>query len=275
VSYWKINPALCKRDGFCVAECPSRLLEIKAGSPVPTPVAGAEERCVKCGHCVAVCPHQALALTDMKPEDCAPVQNQRLLDSEAVEYLFRSRRSIRVYQNKNVEQPLIAKLLDMVRYAPTGGNSQQVKWLVINSRERVREIGGQVIEMMRALGKNNSAVSEKYRWPRIIKAWEEGIDGITRDASALVLAHAPKEYGLAVVDTTIALTYLDLAAQTLGLGACWAGFVMLAMPQWPPLQQLLALPPGRVCFGVMMLGYPKHQYHRLPLRKAADITWRE
>jgi nitroreductase/NAD-dependent dihydropyrimidine dehydrogenase PreA subunit len=274
MSYLQIDPALCKRDGFCVAECPLRLLELKNGA-VPTAVADAETRCVKCGHCVAVCPHQALALADMRPEDCPPVRHDQTPDSASVDYWLRSRRSIRNYQDKPVEHAKLAQLLDSARYAPTGGNSQMIKWLVINGREQVRVIAWQVIEMMRQLGKANSAVAEKYRWPRIIENWEAGIDGITRDAPALVMAFAPKEYGLSVVDSTIALTYVDLAAPALGLGTCWAGFVMLAIPQWPALQNSLGLPEGHACFGAMMVGYPKHPYHRLPTRKAAAITWRE
>jgi nitroreductase len=101
------------------------------------------------------------------------------------------------------------------------------------------------------------------------------MDPILRGAPTLVIAHAPKGYALAQVDSSIALTFLDLAAPTLGLGSCWAGFFMMAAVQWPPLQEVLALPEDHACFSAMMIGYPKYEYHRLLLRKEAATNWRE
>lgn len=40
-----------------------------------------------------------------------------------------------------------------------------------------------------------------------------------------------------------------------------------------PLQKALALPKGHASFGAMMVGYPRHTYHRLPLRNPPVITW--
>jgi nitroreductase len=210
----------------------------------------------------------------MRTEDCPSVQKNMLLDVEQTEHFLRSRRSIRNYQEKNIEQEKLSKLIDIARYAPTGTNSQQLKWLVVNSREGVCDLTAKVIDMARYLIQQNDPIAEKYRFPGIVRAWEAGIDIITRGAPGLVIVHAPKQYMLAQVDTTIALTFLDLAAPSLGLGACWAGFFMIAAAQWPSLQESLALPEGNACFGAMMIGYPKYKYHRLPLRKEADITWR-
>ena len=77
------------------------------------------------------------------------------------------------------------------------------------------------------------------------------------------------------MDSTIALTFLDLAAPTVGLGACWAGFFMMAAAQSPRLQEALALPEGHACCGALMIGYPKYGYHRLPTRKEPAVSWRE
>ena len=118
-------------------------------------------------------------------------------------------------------------------------------------------------------------MAKAYRLERSVEAWEAGKDPVLRGAPALVVAHAPKAYPLAQVDSTIALTFLDLAAPSAGLGACWAGFFMMGAAQWPPLQQALALPDGHNCFGAMMVGYPAYKYHRLPQRKEPVVSWRE
>src|SRR5208337_5190217 len=152
-------------------------------------------------------------------------------------------------------------------------NSQQVKWLAVNSREEVQSMSGLAVDLIRHMIAEKHPMAERYRKFGIVKAWEAGIDIITRGAPGLVIASAPKDYRIAQTDSTIALTFLDLAAPSFGLGTCWAGIFMMAASQWPPLQQALALPEGHACFGAMMIGYPKYRYHRLPLRKEADITW--
>lgn len=275
MSLFEVDKEKCKRDGICVAECPFRLIEQRDELPVPTPVEGAEDLCIGCGHCVAVCPHGALSLAGMKPGDCPPVRKDMALGIEQVEHFIRSRRSIRVYRDEEIERDTIGKLIDVAHYAPTGTNSQQVKWLVIDSREAVHSLAGIVAGFLRYLIDANDPVAAKYPLAGMLSAWEAGHDLISRGAPALVFTHAPKDYAVGQVDSVIALTSLDLAAPSFGLGTCWAGFFMVAAAHWPPLQQALSLPEGNACFGAMMVGYPKYQYHRLPLRKEADITWRE
>lgn len=66
----------------------------------------------------------------------------------------------------------------------------------------------------------------------------------------------------------------NLAAPSMGLGACWAGYFNAAASLWPPMQEALGLPEDHTAFGSMMIGYPKYAYYRLPLRNEPHITWR-
>ena len=105
---------------------------------------------------------------------------------------------------------------------------------------------------------------------RTIDSWESGIDTMLRDAPHIIVTHANGKRG----DCTIALAYLELAAPSLGLGACWAGWFDAAAGAWEPLQEYLELPDGHVCCGAMMIGYAKYEYPRIPLRNKARISWR-
>ena len=51
--------------------------------------------------------------------------------------------------DKAVEREKLAGLIDLAHYAPTGTNSQQVQWLVINSREQLHAMAGMIIDMLR------------------------------------------------------------------------------------------------------------------------------
>jgi nitroreductase/NAD-dependent dihydropyrimidine dehydrogenase PreA subunit len=274
MSLFTIDEKKCKRDGICVAECPLKIIEMKDSKSLPAPTTDAAQRCIKCGHCVAVCPHGALTHTMMKAGDFPAMRKDWALSPERAEHFLRSRRSIRTYEVKPIEREKLQKLIEIARYAPTGSNGQLVSWLAINSRAEVAKLTGMVVDLMREMVKAKNPFAISYGLKRFVTAWENGIDLISRDAPALLVAHGPKEYGLAQVDCTSALAYLDLAAPSLGLGSCWAGFFMLAYLQWPPLQKALAIPDGHAAQGIMMVGYPKYRYHRLVPRNQPIIEWR-
>jgi nitroreductase len=77
------------------------------------------------------------------------------------------------------------------------------------------------------------------------------------------------------VTTTLALEYLELYASTLELGTCWAGYTQVCAQQFPPLIEFLEIPEDSVVTGMMMLGYPKLGYYRLPERNPLSIKWFE
>lgn len=274
MSLFVVDEEKCKRDGACVAECPLGLIEFKDENSVPTPAERADELCVNCGHCVAVCPHGALSHTSMTPEQCPPVRREWMLDPEQVEHFLRVRRSIRTYKDQPVERNVLTKLIEIARFAPSGHNVQPVNWLVIYDSNKVRRLAGLVVDWMRYVLKAEPLIAKAQHIDLVVRFWEAGIDAVCRSAPHLIIAHAPEDEGTAPVACTIALTYLELAAPSFGLGACWAGFFNTAAAFWPPLQQSMGLPDRHISFGTMMVGYPKYTYHRLPLRNEARITWR-
>jgi len=77
-----------------------------------------------------------------------------------------------------------------------------------------------------------------------------------------------------LVNLTIAMSYLELAALPLGLRTCWAGIFQAALRKWEPLKTALSLPEGHINHYPMMLGYPRFKYYRVPERKQPMIIWR-
>jgi nitroreductase len=255
-------------------ECPGKLIEIVEEEGFPTPIAEAETLCINCGHCVAICPHGALSLNTMSPKDCPPVHKELAFSAEQGTHFLRSRRSTRNYKEKKVPRDILTQLIDIARYAPSGHNLQPVHWLVITDPEEVQRLAGLVADWMRSLINQGAEIALTYHMDRVVNAWDNGVDRILRSAPHLIVAHGLKTLLPVQGACTIALTYLELAAASFGLGTCWAGYFNAAANFYPPLSEVLALPPNHLPYGAMMIGYPKYTFPRIPLRNTPKIIWR-
>lgn len=271
---FEIDTEKCKRDGICAAVCPLKLITISEEDKLPLPIDKAEKQCVRCGHCVTACPYGALTLNVMKPEECAPFDAELLPSAEQARAFLISRRSIRAYKKQSVEREILADLIDIARYAPTAVNIQPVKWLVIEDADEVHRLAGMVVDWMRKVIIEDPQLAKGLGMKRFVADWEAGEDRICRGAPHLIITHANGAIAASQSSCTIALTYLELAAFSKGLGACWAGFFHRAATLYPPIMQALNLPEGHQVFGAMMVGHPKYRYYRIPQRKPAAVTWR-
>lgn len=268
-----IDEDKCKKDGFCVRECPMAIIKLKDGDAFPKMVQGGDDICNDCGHCVAVCPHGALTHTHAPIEKSPLIEKELEINEEQAVQFLRSRRSIRFFKKQPVEKEKIQRLIEIARYAPTGGNLQLVEWVVFMDPDKIKEISGRTVEWMRkAVEKAPESVPPYY--PLVIGAWDMGYNSVLWSAPALVVACAPQEGTTGLVDVTLALSYLELAAPKLGLGTCWAGLVEGALQESVSVKEAVGLPEGHPYHYPMMVGYPKPKYSRLPERKAPKITWK-
>ena len=269
-----VDESKCKKDGICARECPMAIIKLKDKENHPELVPGGEQFCLICGHCLAVCPHGALNHALIPLEDCPPIRRDLAVsEAQAVQFL-RSRRSIRFFKDKPVEKEKIQRLIEIGRYAPTGSNSQMVEWLVLTDPGKIKEMARLTVDWMRALIQKNPQGPPAPYMPLLVAAWDAGYDAVLRGAPALVVASAPKEAGNGMVDLTLALSYLELAAPTTGIGTCWAGLLQGALLAHLPLKNALGIPAGHSHHYPMMLGYSKAKYFRLPERKPPKITWK-
>ena len=266
MSLFVIDRDKCNRDGLCVAACPARIIKLRG--PVPTPVDRAEEMCINCGHCVAICPSGAILHRAMMPEQCPPVRKSLNISPEQAEQFLRARRSIRSYKRDPVDRELITKIIQIASHAPSASNSQPVRWLVIYDSDEVKRLVGIAVDWMRSLAQENPRLGE------IVSAWDAGIDIIGRNAPHVIVAYAQEDNRMAAGDCTIALTYLELAAFSLEVGACWAGFFIGALNSWPRMSEALKLPEGHKSYGAMLIGYAKYKYRLMPIRNEPQIMWR-
>ncbi len=257
-----VDAQKCKKDGICIEECPFNILIANADG-IPEIQPGEEAVCMKCGHCLAVCPAGALTLEGTSPDSCEAALKDPAVTESAMEALLKNRRSVRVYKDKPVPRETVGRLMEMVRWAPTAKNLQPVNWLLVDDKEKIREMARLTIEWFKETGV----------FPEIVETWEAGEDMILRDAPLLAIAHTAHDALNPPGDCSIAVTSLELAATTCGIGGCWAGFFMRAANNYAPLADYLNLPEGHGVYAALMLGYPKFRYHRIPERQEAIVNW--
>jgi nitroreductase/NAD-dependent dihydropyrimidine dehydrogenase PreA subunit len=274
MSLLNIDQKKCKRDGICAAECPSQIIVQTDKKSFPSLLENGEEFCINCGHCAAVCPYGALTLSTMPLDICPPIQKDLLPDANALKQFLEARRSIRQYKKKVVSRKILTELIDTARYAPTASNKQLVHWTVFQNPEDVHKLAQMVIDFMKIMLPLVTDEAAARRSRRIIDAWGNGNDRIMRGAPHLIVVHSPSDGSFPAADCTIALTYLELYAHAKGLGTCWAGYFTAVAGLHDPIIKVLDLPAGHQCVGAVMLGYPKHCYHRIPKRNEPLIMWR-
>lgn len=271
---FEIDSKTCKGDGRCVEICPIKILRMNKEKHVPEFVEGGEEVCIKCGHCFAFCPPGSIKLDDIDAGGVVRLDHSKLPSAQQAELLLKGRRSIRNYKDDPVSKDAVEKLLDIARYAPSGINRQPVNWAVVMGKEKVGELSGLVAGWMEELISAKSEMAEALRFYRLVDAWKRGEDMICRNAPCVIIAYGLKDDPLVPQSCTIAATYLELAAFASGLGACWAGYVQMAVNMSDKVRKFTGISPRAMAGGAMMIGHAKYRYSRIPARNPAHVLWR-
>jgi nitroreductase/Pyruvate/2-oxoacid:ferredoxin oxidoreductase delta subunit len=264
-----INKETCTKCGICTTQC--NIISGKEGS-YPRQLPGTDEYCMRCGHCVAVCPTGSLTHREMPESQTPPISKKLEISFEQCAQLIKSRRSIRNYRDTAVPKEEIERIIEVARFAPTGHNNQDVRWLVINDHAYVDKIRAIGADWLRMVMKTNPQMAAMFAG--IVQMLEAGRDMFLQGAPAVVTAYAEKNSPMSATDCAIALAYFDLAAKSAGLGCCWAGFFYISAASYPAMMEALALPEGFTPYGALMVGYPEYKYARIPARKPARIIYR-
>ena len=196
----------------------------------PTDLSDEWHMCWECQRCLAGCPTGALSICGKKPEDSL---SRDLLPSPLqMEALLTNRRSCRSFKQENVDPELIRHILHVCGNSPTGSCNQVYECTVIDDKEVMREFTSLLRDEM-----YQQAAKGIYP-PRFTKedlavfktCYDKGEEFCFRGAPHMLAVHAPTTRGEWVFDTTIALTYAELAMTCNGLGV-----IYLTTP-WAALQ---------------------------------------
>ncbi|MBP7736072.1 MAG: nitroreductase family protein [Spirochaetes bacterium] len=279
--------------------------------------------CIACHNCEAICPHGALEFPNFYkvdkgrwatglalPEDGAGYPNPfmekkpprfeeiegRITGMERVIY---RRRSNRVFKKEQVPKEMIHRILEAGRFAPSAGNGQPWKFLVIRDRALLDEVSaacsktlGMVTKLyqgkgpMRKLLKNSLAFfkpdSIDQRPMVAIQAlvkpqFVEGHMDVFFGASTViyVLVH---HMGIStpIFSTGMCCQNIALAAHSIGLGTCFSGFAGEPVNLSGKLKKKLGIawPYDHVATAIAV-GFPAVQIDNPVKREFPQVDWIE
>jgi nitroreductase len=157
----------------------------------------------------------------------------------------KARRSIRNYQNVEVEEEKLQRILEVARLAPSAANRQQWKFLVVKNKE-TRE---KLVEA--AHGQQMVAQAPVF----VVACSTE---------SEHVMPCGQLAY---TVDLSIAVSFMILEAQELGLGTCWLG----AFSE-DAFKEILGIPDDVRIVAAFTLGYADEDPDPRPRKSIDEIT---
>ena len=158
---------------------------------------------------------------------------------------IRSRRSIRKYQDRPIEEEKLLRVLDTGRMAPSARNLQDWKFIVVRDQDKRKML-------------SEAANGQPY----------------VEKASAVVVGCATEPENIMPcgqycypIDLAIALDHMSLAATAEGLGSCWIGAF-----QEDKVKEILDIPEKIRVVAMLILGYPAESPAARPRRKLEEIV---
>ena len=218
---------------------------------------------------MAICPTGALSFNGKNPEEASQTN---YANPEDVLGLIKSRRSIRHYKDEEISEETFKKLKEMFPYIPTGCNTNTLHFSIIESKSAMDKIRNYVNKKMLNLITSDILSPLAKKFAKYKTAFENGEDIIFRGAPHMVIVSSSIKAPCANVDPIIALSYLELYAQSLGLGTCWCGFAQACMKLMPKLSMIADIPEGYKPVYVMLLGIPAVKYPRTTMPESFPIS---
>jgi nitroreductase len=178
---------------------------------------------------------------------------------------IQNRRSIRIYDEKQIEDELLDLIIESGRYAPSGGNSQSTRFLVIQKKSVLNKLEELVERELAKIEVDENTYKSLKSF--VLRARKGGLH-FSYNAPTLIVVLNKKDYGNAMADSAVAIENMMIAATSLGLGSCWINQL-----KWLNNNELicdymseLGIPKDEVIYGAISLGYSK-QSNMNPLKR--------
>lgn len=261
----------CLRCGICTQVCPKALITADAeGYPVMDAKAAA--RCNHCGQCFAYCPVGCAVQALSAGTDMPPALTYRADRTDELLSFLKSRRSYRNYLPDAVDDLTITRILDAANYAPSGGNNRKLRWIVLKTPDKTRELSELIADWFDKTARFHPVYGKRYAIDNILARYRSGKDVILRGAPHIAFAVGPADHVWGPVDTGIALAYFNLACESFDIGCCFAGYATKSAES-DAVRAFLGLKDGEKAWCAVCFGRKTLHAVRVPNRGPVPVTF--
>ncbi len=301
----RVNEEECNNCGLCIENCPFQAWEADENG---LPHLKETYECFSCYNCMVACPMDAISIveqyhvdegfyaTDPHPLPAKMPLEPRDADGNpaewnAIERAVFYRRSVRNFKDKPVPEPLIRRVLEAGRFAPSAGNCQPWKFVVVTDKALIEEMDEAIYNMLNMMYvtykddemvKNLAPMYEANPTPgmydpRIILGGlgsisKRNLPPFLKAPAVILIAGDERAISGPEINVGICGQNMNLVANSLGIRACWVGFSQ-AINMVPPLKEKLGLKEPWRIVSAMSLGYPRFRQDGVVAREFRPITW--
>jgi nitroreductase/NAD-dependent dihydropyrimidine dehydrogenase PreA subunit len=302
----KADADKCTQCGLCMENCPFGAWE--AGDD-GLPRMRDEYECFSCYNCMAACQEDAIVIVDVYhvdpghywATDPRPLGARMPLepkDAEGkpdkwneIERAVMERRSVRHFEDRPVPEHFIRRVLEAGRFAPSAGNCQPWKFIVITDKAILAEIDKGIVDTMKMFDnmyksddmvKGLEAMCQPPAGPGVFDPRQilGGTPAIVKaelppslNAPAMILLLGDERaIGGPQINIGICGQNMNLVANSLGIKACWVGFVAV-IENLPQLKEKLGITPPWRIVSSLVLGYPSFPQEGVVPREYRPVTW--
>jgi len=297
----EVDTENCTKCELCVANCPFKCWEINEDG---YPELKDEYACFSCYNCMVVCPTDVISIAEsyhatggfwatephplpakmpLKPRD----KDGNLDEFNAIERAVFQRRSVRNYTDEPVPDHLIRRVLEAGRFAPSAGNCQPWRFIVITDKALIAQMDESLWRQANGL---YSAYKDDDALPGLAPMVEDSpglfdqrlaIGGMGSVANKdmlgslgapclIVMAADSRAIGGPQIHMGICGQNMNLVANSLGIKACWNGFSAMG---FRAIEDKVDLGPNWEIVTALSLGWPAFAQEGIVPREYRPVTW--
>ncbi len=297
----EVDEDSCTSCGLCIDNCPFKCWEMEEGG---YPKLRDGYVCFSCSNCMVACPTDAISIADtyhvsdgfwatephqlpvkmpLRPRD----KDGNLDEWNAIERIVLERRSVRNFKDEPVPDHLIRRVLEAGRFAPSAGNCQPWQFIVITDRALIAKMDEAVVAMTKGvwatynddeLVKGMGAVAETTPYAFEPRALWGGVGTIVRGdmvpslgaPCVILLVGDTRAITGAPLNIGICGENMNLVANSLGIRACWNGFLVSGVPA---IADKINLQPNWSVVTTLVLGWPAFKQDGMVAREYRPVMW--
>jgi nitroreductase len=212
------------------------------------------------------------------------------------EKVILSRRSVRQYKKEQVPEFMVKRILEAGRFAPSAGNFQPWKFIVLRDPEVIKGITESVISSCKMARAMIDYRRKGFTWLRplvkfmtriryndlhpmpfsAIPQVADGNLGLWHGApTVIIILKDIRGVSSPDLDCGIAGQNMVLAAHSMGLGTCWVGFAKMALDMNPIWKRRVGISYPYKFANSLAVGWPLGNPDGMVTRQIHDVDWFE